>query len=314
MKRLKANKEATWEDFIQEKFQGETNLKKVFLKNKYDNGQKLVTNTNPESKDSFYKVKFMTLYKNDASFRDRIDKEYAAFKAKVEKDFEAWKKNKSETSDFSKLSKNLEKDKAEVRALGGYKSIINNFKDASNKDSYIDGLYYDEDIIGMFEDYLTRDERGDFKDIGSDWLGSSSYASVGGLYNWLESLGIQGSNFSKNPDRKYAPFTNTTIRAFEKAYAFQQAIYEDLGIKELTLYRGVSFSSLNGVPHGTKVNIECRRASSFSFSKGHARDFGQVVEFKVPVERVLFSDIVLKTMEKEAVVMGASQLKGVLLN
>ncbi len=67
-----------------------------FLKEKYDSGKALVTNTYSKTKDEFKEVSVSTLLNNDENFRNKLQKE-----------FEAWKKEDGFSKDDSEINKLL---------------------------------------------------------------------------------------------------------------------------------------------------------------------------------------------------------------
>lgn len=106
----------------------------------------------------------------------------------------------------------------------------------------------------------------------------------------------------------------------KKMYDYQQAYFKHLGIKEVTLYRGVKGKDLFSAAEGSKVTVGSRELASFTADPNVAKTFGRVIEFKVPVERIFASSLVRPGIgserhegsfnEAEMIVMGASELEG----
>jgi hypothetical protein len=104
-----------------------------------------------------------------------------------------------------------------------------------------------------------------------------------------------------------------------KAYAFTQAYFKHIGLKEMTLYRGVMDKSVTEADEGEDVQMETRELSSFTSDPKVAARFGRPMKTKVPVKHILWSNLNAKelagqippgTGEAEFAVMGASGLVG----
>lgn len=106
----------------------------------------------------------------------------------------------------------------------------------------------------------------------------------------------------------------------KKMYDYQQAYFKNAGLKELTLYRGVKGTEVDGATEGRGIKVQSRELASFTADPNIAKKFGRVVEFKVPVERVFASSLVRPDIgsetspnvfrEAEFLIMGASDLEG----
>lgn len=112
----------------------------------------------------------------------------------------------------------------------------------------------------------------------------------------------------------------------KKMYDYQQAYFKDLGLKEVTLYRGFQGQGIGEQPPpvGSEVNVQTRELSSYTANADIAKRFGRVVEYKVPVELIFASSVVRPEIgsetsehsfsEAEFIVMGGSDLEGTIIS
>jgi len=110
------------------------------------------------------------------------------------------------------------------------------------------------------------------------------------------------------------------VQHVKKMYEYQQAYFRNAGVKELTLYRGVKGTEVDGAPSDSNIKIQSRELASFTSDPNIAKKFGRVVEFRVPVDRVFASSLVRPDIgsetspntfkEAEFLIMGASDLEG----
>ena len=153
--------------------------------------------------------------------------------------------------------------------------------------------------------------------LTDDWNTSSVSGSAAKMYRYLESKGVKGS--SGSVEHNPTDMLSISVQdALQKAYAYQQAVFKHLGIKEITLYRGVSDDQLETDPpsHGDSVKIKARHASSWTSNPEVSLRFGsRVVKTTVSVDRIFLSPIVDKQFdggyamsESEFVVMGSEDL------
>lgn len=268
-----------------------------FLKQEYASGKKLVPNIdpNPSVVKEHPQITMWALYNKSEAYRKKVDKQYEYWKAQ-NKD-----KLSEPTSKF--FRKSINKDKKEIERLIQY-----DLNQVLKVDKDLDSLLRNQTTQDFLSDFLSRYEKDDFEDMMGDWIRSSDYGRVGGLHDYLEDKGVEGSTYGK-ANAKYNELSEDAKRGLEKVYAFQQLIFEKLGVKEVTLYRGCGQGFR--IPEGSKVKVETRKASSFTTDINVAKRFGAVLEYKIPVEHILASDLVYSTSEKEMVVLGASELEGV---
>jgi hypothetical protein len=132
--------------------------------------------------------------------------------------------------------------------------------------------------------------------------------------------------------RKKGAASKEVQEYLKEVYTFQQAYFRHLGLKELTVYRGVSGQGIDEDPPsvGDAVQFGTRELSSFSTNPKSADTFGRTVVFKVPIERVWatscvrpnfgldpetrFAKDAVEEGESEVMVIGASELKGEILS
>lgn len=137
----------------------------------------------------------------------------------------------------------------------------------------------------------------------------------------VEGYAIEGDTKKHHEDGKSNKHLKNALR---DSVLFQRAFFEHIGLKEMTLYRGIKAQGVGDKDPpsvGDSVEINAREASSFSSDPRVAERFGRVIEFKVPVEHVLASNIVSPALgsdgcadsvysEAEVIVMGASGMAG----
>jgi len=125
----------------------------------------------------------------------------------------------------------------------------------------------------------------------------------------VESWGVSGSRTPKEDEDEAKGFREDGAKSKElkkylqDAYDFSQAYYKHLGIKELTLFRGVQGQGLEKSKKGQEASLDTRSISSFSYDSSRASAFGTALEFKIPVEKVLMSNITHPELETEAEIL-----------
>jgi len=153
-------------------------------------------------------------------------------------------------------------------------------------------------------------------DIGMGWrlAGDMSKSElVQNLIGVVESFGVKGSRLPSEEGeeskgyRKSGASDKDLVTYAKEAYEFTQAYFKHLGIKEVTLYRGVKGQGIDKAAKGDEVELETRSLSSFSLNAATAKAFGKCIEFKVPVEDIFLSSLSNPGFEHEAemVVMGS---------
>ena len=183
----------------------------------------------------------------------------------------------------------------------------------------------------IFRKGLKGTAKREYERVVPDWLTSSAAPSSHQIHGLLASLGINGKasvqdlsedDYDKDEDYGCSPecvkkerasgSSSKELRQFvEDSYAYTQAFYEEMGVTELTLWRGVG-DQVSGKSEGADVNLQTREISSWSTDAGVATGFGQVVEIKVPIQRVLASAATFTEFEdeREALVMGSTDVTG----
>lgn len=290
-----------------------------FLKEKYDGGEQLVTNTYVETKDMFDKVTVSTLIQNDPNYRRKLFKEYLFWKDKKEPKKEEPPKKKFPALKNKKMQDSFVKEMEEDSKLATYR---NRFNKILKEDGLTDALSEVGTYYGShFYNKLDVSEKEVFIDFIKDWQTNSDTPEAWALHNYLFSKGFEGSRHSQTldpEDVKRQP-TQDHIEVFEKCYNWQQACFEFLGVKELTLYRGAT--NAGKIPSGSKVRIESRVSASFTLKKHIASDFGTVFEYTISPEQVFMSPFVSKRLgeenqnqnqqnEEEYIVIEPSNLEG----
>jgi hypothetical protein len=153
------------------------------------------------------------------------------------------------------------------------------------------------------------------------WAEDTSAIDAHRIQGALAAKGVNGSPAPDDPDassvRKEGADSQDFNDWIDDVQAFTQAYLKKHGIEEVTVYRGVK-GQLEGVEKGDDIGIACREASSFSLSPRQAKRFSDnVIAMKVPASRILMTPVTSSELvalgEHEIVVMGASDLKGVLV-
>jgi len=178
-----------------------------------------------------------------------------------------------------------------------------------------------------YVDAMDEPTRKEYKRVIDAWESSSSTPEAHQLQGYFDTFGgIEGdsadedlegrTNTDCNPAcvRKNREIGKTSdkLREFaEESYAYTQAFYEEMGVKELTLWRGTN-SQADGKAVGEDIDLQTREVSSWSTSSFTASKFGRVIEIKVPVEKVFASAATFPDFdwEEEVMVMGAGSVKG----
>ncbi len=184
------------------------------------------------------------------------------------------------------------------------------------------GTYFQDKV-------LSKSERETHDRVMEAWQASSAATESQKLHGLAKSLGVKGypspqdeKDKATEKDRK-AGAGDEELKAYAaKAYAFTQAMLKKLGVKELTIYRGVSGMIDKSPPAvGDPVEIKTREMSSFTTDPSRATAFGRAIEYKLPASQVFSSSLTFPKFaphgsykdalgEAEIVVLGASASKG----
>jgi hypothetical protein len=148
----------------------------------------------------------------------------------------------------------------------------------------------------------------------------SENESVQNLLGVVESWGVKANRLPAEEGaaptkyRKEGAKNAALNRYAEEAYAFTQAFFKYMGLKEVTLFRGVQGQGLDKLKKGDEAELETRSLSSFSLNASLAESFGHpggsALEFKVPVKDIFMSPLTnpgLST-ESELMVFGPSKV------
>jgi hypothetical protein len=184
------------------------------------------------------------------------------------------------------------------------------YTDISNE---IDNL--DPTLIKGLSNY-SRDLNPTMVQVLAHWQGSSYSLSSSCLQDFLSKSNVAGTSdmYDNKPEDHIQKFglPKDYQESIEETYAYQQAVFKHLGVKEVTLYRGVEIDPTEG-----KVRVASRPLASWSSNPAVASRFGtQIVKCVVPIHKILLSPIIAKSMdgdsrldESEYAVMGSSELE-----
>ena len=180
-------------------------------------------------------------------------------------------------------------------------------------------LWAGGDKLGKhFQDYMSKQDA-EVQQVGrgavAGWRIAGDFTeseSVQNLIGMVEAWGIKGSRTPKEEEGEAKEFREDGAKSkklneyAQKAYEYSQAYYKHLGIKELTLFRGVQGQGLDKAKKGQDASMDTRAVSSFSYDASRATAFGTALEFKIPVENILMSNTTHPELgtEAEILVMG----------
>ena len=142
--------------------------------------------------------------------------------------------------------------------------------------------------------------------IAGDFADSESVQNMIGA---VESWGVKGSRTPKEEEGEAKEFRedgakNKKLKEYtQKVYEYTQAYYKHLGIKELTLFRGVKGQGLDKAKKGSDASLDTRSISSFSYDASRADAFGKAIEFKIPIEKILMSNTTHPELGTEAEIL-----------
>lgn len=183
-------------------------------------------------------------------------------------------------------------------------------------------------LVGqMLQNFLPPNLQEKHEEVMEGWRDGIGTPSANQLYGYLDTLGVAGGpapwdKQSAKDNRKKGAADKELAAWAGRQYAFAQAYFEHIGLKEVTVYRGIKAQGLDKDPPsaGDDVELATREASSFSLDPGVAYDFGRPVAYKIPVERIFASSVTDPGIggegaagswgENEVIVMGATDLKG----
>jgi hypothetical protein len=264
--------------------------------------------------------------KSATSFEGALGPDEAEIDAVLKEHGEAIEKLKPA---MQKAVKDYEKKlKEAIKSRPGMKSMLKEWQAKSEGEKMLHAA--GPQIGEHFEKHvLTEKERAIHEDVMGDWQQSSAAPASQKLHGLAKSLGVKGSpspNDEKDDDakkyRKEGEKDKELAAYVKKSYTFTQAMLKKLGVKELTVYRGVS-GMIDGSPpkEGDEIQIKTREMSSFTTDSGRASAFGRRIEYKIPAEQVFSSALTNPKFgphgshkdtlgEAEVVVLGASTNTG----
>ncbi len=310
----------------------------MFLKYNYEGGKKKVPNTNKDTKDKFPMVSFSTLFSSDPLFNDKVKEEYDAWlKSNPDLKLEEKEDSKSQESNTNlkrelNTKEGLDKHKNQMKthitdSLKQDKSlskILSKWKEVDKKNPEDVSVFFRDhapDLSKMYVSYrnlhFSPEHNKMYDKSIKDWVDSSNTMKSWQLHNMASKLEFSGTKFFgldsfKAKEEGWDKNLNPDIEeAFMGAYLFQQSIFEELGISEVTIYRG----SYTNNTVGQKVKIESRPCASTTNSKEIASRFGNTLcSYTVPIKNILTSPFLSRALgkkgsgEDEYVVMGLTDI------
>lgn len=321
-------------------------------------GKRKIPNPNPATKDQYPEVSVSTAMQNSA-YLQRMMEDFKRWKGDLNKKSEPPKKEKAPPKKESKpvsskpavqisdddVDAMLKKHKAYFDSLET--SMSEKVADLSKHISkhipkarfelMSDGekkMFAAGHEVGKYfvENVLT--DKTTHETLMNGWRAASGDPRAQQLHGMLDSMGVQGHAPEGELDEKdlKAAYkkgpSNKKLQAYVKeVLTFNRAVFKKLGMDHLTVYRDVDGQGLDEVKNGTKVHMECRQASSFTFDPTLAGTFGKhTVKYEVPVSQVFSSPFTYPAFgsplykkainesgafgESEVIVMGASALEG----
>ena len=348
----KARVPARWQEFLDKVHQG---------------GKEKVPNPNSATKDRFPQVSFTTALK-DKKFYAKAMEEYREW-IKEDKAPSGGGETKNKETPKASLSFGVTHEEIKQAAathkkafdniLAEAKERLKSFKYTKVRDKSkwaqerFNTLGEAEKLIfvaghrlGMhFEkNVLTKKQRRVHeKFIINGWREDTSGKEAHEMQGFMKKHGVKGYLAPQDADEaeeaRSRGENNSDMDDWAKEmYTFQQAFFEHLGVKEISVFRGVKGQGMDGTPpkEGDPVSIKTRELSSFSMDPDVAHKFGHVIEFKVPVSQIFASSLVAPSIgsdvnkgmldddvdfedeyvpeaswgEAEAIILGASDLRG----
>ena len=184
------------------------------------------------------------------------------------------------------------------------------------------------DAAPEFRKLLTTEEWSAWQSALSTWQGSSGGSTAHTLMGGLENLGVEGGpkyfeSSNVQHYREEGRKNEALHRAISKAMAYSQLVYDALGVKDVSLYRGTKTKPVQGAEQGKKITTTtARELASFSIDPQVAYSFAggdkRVVRYRVPVSRLFISPITFAPLssaksphsENEYVVAGQDGMEG----
>lgn len=179
----------------------------------------------------------------------------------------------------------------------------------------------------LFEKSLSKEDAETHTMFTKSWMDSSSNPTSTQVHGALSTLGVEGHQTAKDKDhenyREAGKKKEWLKDSMGQSYAFAQAYFKHIGLKEVSLYRGVVGDATDKAAEGDEVSIETRELSSFTSDPKVAATFGRPLKMKVPVANILWSNLNTPGFasqkppslhgESEIAVMGASSISGKIL-
>jgi len=338
---------------------------KEWLDALHDGGKSRITNPNPETKSRHPEVSYSTALKTPHFFTHAL-KEYKEWaKKNPEKDGGTPKKEKAPEKETESsgltlkgpfsikpgtIDEMLEKHKAHFDTIvGGLKKKVDTYLSSSEvsedpimKKHFL-SLSPNEKMVHVggheigkyFEDNVLSKDDVEIHDIYFNaWRISAGNNESNHLHGMMAASGVKGYKTPEeekddgrtDKNRKFGAGDEELHGYAQKMYAFQQAFFKHIGLKEVTLFRGVRGQGLDKEPphEDDSVSFKARELSSYTTDPRVSDGYGRALKFKVPVERVFGSSLVRPKIgsdtspgsfgEAEMILMGASDLQGTIIN
>jgi 2'-5' RNA ligase len=160
--------------------------------------------------------------------------------------------------------------------------------------------------------------------FGKEWVYSSDQPVSHQVHGLLSSMGYAGhlspSDASAQAEEDCDPKCIAEQREkgakgadlkklVEATLAVNKAVFDALGVKEITLYRGSTRVQKQGLKPGTELKSKTRELSSWSIDVAEACRFGKPIQITVPVDRILLSPFSSSEVSTEFTVMGSSDFE-----
>jgi hypothetical protein len=317
---------------------------KLFLDQKYDGGKAMVRNPNPETAKRYPEISVNTALKNE-SFRAHIEKEYEQWKGSQKtpetKQDPVWDKHQtllgkytieSMTKKFKKewveAGKKLESFKDSLdynfylnKELSSYEKEPDRYKGTRFEKAVKTVKDIDPNLIEGYKFYAPEYHYTYSKAFFEAWSWSSGGDLPLNVAEYLASLGVSGTltNYEgiSRKERGVKPIRKAEMVDVHRIYAYQQAVFKHLGIKEITLYRGVQIDT--DLPNDEDtVKVQSRTIASWTSNPIVASTFGnRTIKCTIPVERIFGSASIYRPFdgsrydsihESEFIVLGSSDL------
>jgi hypothetical protein len=243
---------------------------KEFLKEKYDGGKKLVPNTDNKTKIKYPQVSMNTLYKKDPNFKNKVNKEYKQWLGSDTQQQDLFSKDVDKETEVSlvevggrKVPKHQKKFEKKAQSFFNKlnpqgKEWISKFKSgyesAQDKHEFLAKAAVE--MPDFFDQFLKSDKDASrfkfgrhFNELVDSWQDGAGLKKSWDIHGFANKLDFNGNIYYGDDDddmyddaRKEKWGQNVYFyeyNALSYAYAFQQELFKQMGIKSFEVYRGV---------------------------------------------------------------------------